>query len=168
MMKYEEVQFLIKNQVAAFFLIPLPFLTLFFGYEVVQQVIFGRPFGLRSISDIEVVISFVLTLLFLILFVRARLTTHVDQASLYIQFPPFNFLQDKILLCDIESVEIVSTGHHAGVGWQIGPDGKIRTAYGYQGITIVSKDGTTTILGTQNPEMLLNALQANLEPDIEH
>lgn len=130
-----------------------------FGYGVVEQLVFGRPWGDRPISDISLlitsaaVIAFILLMLYL--FYVLRLITHVDAKGIYIRFYPFpgkRIDYPKVESCKARTYRPLA--EYGGWGIKYGRSGKAYNICGKRGAQLVMKDGKRILIGSQHADEL--------------
>ncbi len=132
---------------------------------IYQQLILGKTFGNKPMSDTGLIIFAIFTFLLLGLFYVMRLDTKINREHIYFKFYPF--LEKKIAWEEIQSAEIVDYGF-VGYGIRIGTKyGTVYNTSGSKGLALRTKKGKQLCLGTQKPEILAQWLaqqQIDLTP----
>jgi len=156
--KFKEVQKF--KQIILWLVVIIPSGVLLYG--VIQQVIFGKPFGDQPVSDISLIMMFVLIGLGLpVLFYHSKLITEVREDGIYFKFVPFHFKTHKFLLKDIDKYYIRNYSpikEYGGWGIRFGPMGKAYNLYGNTGMQLELKNGKRILLGTQRPDEFKQAM----------
>ena len=132
-------------------------------WGIIQQLIFGRPFGNDPVPDwVLALISFML-LVALAAFFFMRLETRVDEQGILLRFVPFHFTPKKLSWENIQKIYVRRyrpIGEYGG--WGIRRKLFSRSiAYnvsGKYGIQIEMKNGRKILIGTQNPDDVNQAL----------
>ena len=139
-------------------------LCLYCGYRefVLDSPWGGRDFakgGLFSVFAVHVLVSVVL----LFFFRKMKLTVKVRGDGIHIRYFPFHFKDVVIMPADIKSQRPV-TYHPIKEygGWGIrrgwGKNKKCYNVMGNRGVLLEYKNGGTLLIGSQNPEMLSEAI----------
>jgi len=143
-------------------------MVLLFGYGMVEQLIFGRPWGNKPMSDIALAIVGPLMILLgvglLWLFRIMRLITEVRKDGVYINFVPL--LRDTILFGDIVECKARSyrpIREYGGWGIRRGRGGKAYNVSGNRGVQLTLKNGKGVLIGSQRPEELARAIRKGME-----
>ncbi|MFS0784591.1 DUF6141 family protein [Bacillus sp. 1P06AnD] len=135
-------------------------------YGFIKQVIFGIPFGDKPAPNT------VLTILWVIfgiafpsgLLLGFKLITEVRKDGLYVRFAPFHFQYKSFLFKDIveySSITYNSLARFGGWGIRINLNGE--TAYnmgGSKGIELKLRGNKTVVVGSENPNELMKALNS--------
>lgn len=134
-----------------------------FLFGVFQQVILGKQFGDKPMSDIWLIIFTIFTVLFTLLFVNFRLETIVKSDGIHIRFFPFHW-KFKHYPWDILTKSYVrkySPMLEYG-GWGMRSSfgkGQAYNVSGNMGLQLEFTNGKKLLIGTQKPEELMGALQ---------
>jgi hypothetical protein len=136
-----------------------------FGYGMVQQMIFRKPWGNEPMSDTMLIIVAIAYFLFsgglIWLFCAAKLVTEVRSDGLYIRFYAFHRSFHKIPLENVARFEartykpILEYGGW-GVRWTM--KGKAYNVSGNRGVRLDFKDGKHLLIGSQRPDELAQAI----------
>ncbi|MFK8105448.1 MAG: hypothetical protein AB8G15_23245 [Saprospiraceae bacterium] len=119
---------------------------------IYQQLILGKTFGNKPMSDTGLIIFAIFTFLLLGLFYFMRLETKIDRQHIYFKFYPF--LEKKIAWEEVKSAEMVDYGF-VGYGIRIGTKyGTVYNTKGSKGLAIRTRAGKKLCLGTQKTEVL--------------
>ncbi|MFC1477379.1 DUF6141 family protein [candidate division KSB1 bacterium] len=155
-----EVQYFRQVWMLLLCLIPSAFVL----YMAVQQLVFKHPMGNNPASDtVMVILAVVFGILLPVFILSTHLTTEVRQDGLYIRFFPFHVRTKKISLEDIALCEAVTyrpIRDYGGYGIRYGRKGKAYNVSGSRGIRIEYAGGKKLLIGSQDPEALLQSLQA--------
>lgn len=126
-------------------------------YGMFQQIILGKPFGSKPMSDLGLVLFFVGTLLLIGLFWYLQLRTEIDETGIRFRLRP---ISSEVFTWDqIEHVEIITYGF---VGYGLRFSSKYGTVYntsGNRGLSIRLKSGSRYVIGTQNPDDITQVLR---------
>lgn len=137
-------------------------LTLILWWGAWQQLVRGIPFGNNPAPDavlLAIVIIFGIGLPWL--FLRARLDSEVTTEGIRIRFFPFHLRYREWRWDDIDSVEARTyspLGEYGGWGIRRGRRGIAYNVRGDQGIQLVLRDGRCVLLGTQDPDGFMDAV----------
>lgn len=138
-------------------------------YAVYVQIILGKPFGNKPISDTALIIVAACIILFdialLALVLTSKLITEVRRDGLYIRYFPFHLSFHKIPLENLDKAEPLTyspLGEYGGWGIRYTRNGKAYNPLGNRGVKITYKDGTHILIGSQRPEELAEAIQSKL------
>jgi hypothetical protein len=130
-----------------------------FAHGMIEQFVFGRPWGDRPVSDMSLLVTSVTVIIFILfmlyLFYTLRLITHVDAKGIYIRFYPF---PGKIIdFPQVESCEARTyrpLSEYGGWGIKYGRSGKAYNISGDRGAQLVMKDGKRVLIGSQHADEL--------------
>lgn len=100
-----------------------------------------------------------LFLTFAVLF--SSLTVEVTQESLRWWFGP-GFWRKQVALADIEKAEVTETKFIEGWGIHLTSRGWLYNVSGYGAVLVTQRDGKRFILGSDEPEMLAEAIRSAL------
>jgi len=121
---------------------------LLFIYGIYQQIFLGEVFGDKPVSDLVLVLLFLLVFGLLVFFWALNLQTKIDQTGIQLRF--FLFIKKELKWSEIAAIEVVDYGFIGG--WGIRFTQQYGTAYttkGRIGIAIQLKSGKKLLLGTQ-------------------
>jgi hypothetical protein len=134
-----------------------------FGYGMIEQVIFDRPWGERPVSNELLLIIGSVVILFSVamiyLFYSLRLITEVREDGLYIRFYP---LKSKIIpyhsiqSCVARTYKPLS--EYGGWGIKYGRSGWAYNIIGDQGVQLELDNGKRILIGSQHAEELEQAI----------
>lgn len=134
-----------------------------FGYGMIQQLIYGKPWGDRPMSDTGLLIlgtlSIALAVGLLYLFYKMKLITEVREGEIYLRFFPFTRM--TIPFRDIEKFEAVQYRpivDYGGWGIRFGRKGKAYNVSGNRGVMLHLKGGKNFLIGSRRPEELHQAI----------
>lgn len=104
-------------------------------------------------------------LLIIILFWKSSFTVRVYSDEIRFRLKPLHFSEQLVPLSRIKEVEIISFSplrDFGGYGIRYGQGGKAYIVSGGKGVRIKCNDGTTFVLGSQNPQKLAESINKNL------
>ncbi len=139
-------------------------------YGIYQQMVLHRPFGDQPASDLMLVLIFLFEFGMLILFIRMRLITVVTDQNLYVQMQPLHVRPVAIKLTDLKAVDVITynaLNDFGGWGIRYGAGGKIYNAKGNRAVRLSYATGTHLMIGSQQPEELLAAIQHILKSGVQ-
>lgn len=138
-----------------------------FGYGLVEQLVFDRPWGDRPVSDGVLVLVSGGAMLFsggmLYIFYTLRLITAVSAGGLYVRFAPFpgkTIPFDDIHSCEARTYRPLAEYGGWGIKW--GRSGKAYNISGNRGAQLVMKDGRRILIGSQRADELAAAIKLRL------
>ena len=136
------------------------------GYGIVCQLIFNKPWGNNPMSDSMLIIISLLVLVFMmtltLLMYYARLITVVRYDGLFIRFIPFHLSFHSISLEEVTHCEVREykpIREYGGWGIRYGKAGKAYNVSGNKGVLFVFANGKKLLIGSQKPEELYNAIK---------
>lgn len=115
-------------------------------------------FTLPGVSPAVILISIILPLFF----IWGRLITEVRDDGIYIKYLPLHIRYHQIPFDDIESFECRTYKplmDYGGWGIKWGIKGKAYNVYGNRGLQLYFKNGKRLLIGSQNPEALVKAME---------
>jgi hypothetical protein len=138
-----------------------------FGYGMVQQLLFGQPWGDHPLSNTGLLIvgplTFLLTGGLIYLFYQIQLITEVRADCLYLRFAPFT--SQKIPFNEIKGCAVRTYSpirEYGGWGIRYGRRGKAYNISGNRGVELEFIQGSPLLIGSQKPEALAEAIKAYL------
>lgn len=136
-----------------------------FGWGMVQQLVFGKPWGDRPMSDTALAVTGTLVILFVIgitaLLAACKLITEVRSDGLYIRFVPPHLSFRRIPLEDLESFAALTyrpMREYGGWGIKGGRGGKAYNVSGDRGVRLNYATGRHMLIGSQRAEELAQAI----------
>ena len=116
------------------------------------------------VSNAELVISTITSLLIIILFLITRLETLIKKDGIYVRFYPFQpnymvFTWDKISTAFVRQYDPIAEYGGWGLRFGLFGRGKAFNISGNKGLQLVFHDGTKLLIGTQKPEELSEILK---------
>ncbi len=133
-------------------------------YAWVEQLLMHRPFGDRPMPDI---LLFIFWLIFGIglpaLFLYGKLIIQVNSDGIYIRFYPFHSHFHKIAFKELKRYEVRNYRpilEYGGWGIRSGLKGKAYNVSGNGGVQLELTNGKRILIGSQRPEELWQAIQA--------
>ena len=143
------------------------FLIGFFVYAMVEQLVRGRPFGDHPMPDGVLLVMgplyILLGLLLLWLYFVGKLITEVRPDGLFVQLYPLHRHFRHIRTDAIESCEVLTyrpIRDFGGWGIRCGLKGRAYNVSGNRGAYLTFNDGKRLLIGSQKPEMLVEAVRS--------
>jgi hypothetical protein len=137
-----------------------------FVYGMVQQLVLGKPWGDKPMSDSFLLLvgtlEFLISLGLIALMFSLRLVTEVRDDGLYVRFVPFHFSFIHITPEELASREAITYSplwDYGGWGIRYGRNGKAYNVSGNRGVQLTYRNGKKLLIGSQRPEELVQALQ---------
>jgi hypothetical protein len=130
---------------------------------LIWQVVLGHPWGKQPMSNANIIGWTVFLWLIYLRLITVRLVTQVRDAELVIALRGL-WRARHILLSDIHSVETIiydPLRDYGGYGIRTGRFGKAYLANGRRGVRLKLADGTTLVVGSQNPDELARILSSS-------
>lgn len=130
----------------------IPFVGIF------RQIILGIPFGNNPMPDVGLIIFAVSMVLMLLFFSMLKLKTTITDEGIKARFFP---LANKFWSWEeIEEAELIDYGFVGGWGIRYGTKhGTVYNVNGSKGLAVRLKNGNKVVIGTQEPELLKQALR---------
>jgi len=133
-------------------------------YGVIQQVIFGKPYGDRPGSDAELLIVAAITGLILVLFIVLKLETRITKEGVYVRFRPFHqtfryYSWTNLSKSYVRKYSAIM--EYGGWGLRFGFYGKgsALNVSGNMGLQLITIDGKKMLIGTRKPEEMTETLK---------
>lgn len=132
------------------------------GYGLIQQVIFGEPFGDHPGRNTELEIVFGVTLLIAVLFISLRLDTLITRDGVYVKFSPFylkfrHYSWDQIHSLYVRQYSPV--GEYGGWGLRGFGSNRALNVSGNTGLQLELKNGDRLLIGTRKAEELAEVIK---------
>ncbi|MEN8168234.1 MAG: DUF6141 family protein [Pseudomonadota bacterium] len=153
-MTFKEIQRFTQRWLWIMLILSMLVLVGVFGYGVIQQLVFGNPWGDRPVSDLTLILVSSAVILFgggmIYLFYSLRLITEVRPEGLYVRFYP---LRSKIIpfhrikSCQARSYKPLS--EYGGWGIKYGPSGWAYNVQGNRGVQLILDNGKRILIGSQ-------------------
>lgn len=144
----------------------LPFtlsITIFFAYGIVRQIILGKPWGNRPMSDIALIIVGLISILLMggitYLFYKLKLITEVRNDCVHIRFFPISrqiIPFHNIKKCEARCYSPIK--EYGGWGIRYGRKGKAYNVSGNRGVQLELFRGKHLLIGSQRPDELAQAI----------
>ena len=132
------------------------------GYGAVLQLVFGKPWGTRPMSDAGLVLLCVFLAAVIVWLYKMRLVTQVRAEGLTVQFE-WVWRPRLIPLDAIHSYRVVTyrpIADYGGWGIRYGFNGGTAyTSSGKRGVQLEFDDGKRFLIGSQRPEELARAIE---------
>jgi len=139
------------------------FVTVFFGYGMIKQLVLGQMWGSRPMSNLALVIVGPGTMLFMIgityLFYSLKLITEVRNDGLYIRFYPLAHRiipYENITCCEVRTYSPIR--EYGGWGIRFGRKGKAYNVSGNKGVQLEFSEGKPLLIGSQKSEELAHII----------
>ena len=133
-----------------------------FVFGLIKQIVFGSPFGSKTVSNNVLVIVTLVTFLLSFMFAQLRLETNITKDGIYVRFFPFQltfkfYPWNKIKESFVRQYSPI--GEYGG--WGIRGLGKNRAlnVSGNKGIQLVTDDGLKLLIGTQKSDEATKVLE---------
>jgi hypothetical protein len=138
-----------------------------FGYGLIEQLVYGKPWGDRPVSDSTLILTSLAVLLFaggmIYFFYTLRLITEVRAEGLYIRFKP---LRSKIIpyssITSCEARTYKPLSEYGGWGIKYGRSGWAYNMSGDRGVQLVLDSGKRILVGSQRADELAMAIKGYL------
>lgn len=138
----------------------------------IYQVLFGGQLGNRPVSDIQLVILFVLMGIGMPwFFYQMKLTTEIRPGEIHIRFWPFHVrpvVISMLLVKDYNQVTYNPIRDYGGWGIRWGLKGKAYNMSGNKGVQLTFYNKRPLLIGSQNADVLYDAIKLakELKPDL--
>jgi Family of unknown function (DUF6141) len=162
---FHEEQAFHQIWVWALLIVILAFATGLFTWALYVQLVQGKPWGDKPMSDTGLIITSVLVFLFsaglIVLFVMMRLVTEVREDGLYVRFVPFHFSPKRIDLTALESHRALTYSpikEYGGWGIRHRRGRKAYNVSGNEGVRLDFKNDKHLLIGSQKAKKLERAI----------
>lgn len=139
-----------------------------FGFGFIQQLILGKPWGDRPVSDTTLLLVGSVVLLFsgglIYLFYTLRLITEVRDNGLQVRFYPLRSKRipyQVIISCEARRYRPLA--EYGGWGIKYGRSGWAYNILGDRGVQLVLDDGKRILIGSQRAAELERALKQHCD-----
>jgi hypothetical protein len=139
-----------------------------FGYGLIEQLVFGKPWGDRPVSDSTLILIASAVLLFTTamtyLFYSLRLITEAKDEGLYIRYYPVhkkNIPYDSIQSCEARTYKPLT--EYGGWGIKYGRSGWAYNISGDRGVQLKLHTGKQILIGSQRADELAQAIKQRCE-----
>jgi len=139
-----------------------------FGYGMSQQLVLGRPWGDRPMSDLALMLvgsaSILLVSGIAYLLYAARLITEVCPDALYLRFFPLT--QRRISWSEVTSCEARTyrpVREYGGWGIRVGRSGMAYNVSGNRGVQLELRRGKALLIGSQRAKELASVIEGVLQ-----
>jgi len=131
-------------------------------YGIYKQLIVGKKFGSKAMSDIGLIFFAVFVFSLIALFWFMRLKTEIDKNEIKLNF--FPFVKKRVNWNEIKSAKIVDYGFVGGWGIRLWTKyGTVYNMKGKIGLAIELNDGKKFLIGTQK-ETKLSRIVNEIKP----
>jgi hypothetical protein len=140
----------------------IAFVTGVWIWQIVQQVIMGKPFGNNPASDVVVFLTAIPVVLVFFIFRMMKLETVIDEEGVKCRFKPFQKKFKTFLASDIARYEVKKYNpimEYGGWGIRYGRKGTAYNVRGNKGLYLELKNKKNFLIGTQNPDSLRHAME---------
>jgi hypothetical protein len=139
----------------------IAFVTGVWIWQIVQQVIMGKPFGNNPAPDLVVFLTAIPVVLVFFLFRMMKLETVIDQDGVKCRFKPFqrkfkSFPVNDIVLYEVKKYNPIM--EYGGWGIRYGRKGTAYNVRGNMGLYLELRNRKTFLIGTQNPDSVRYAM----------
>jgi hypothetical protein len=138
-----------------------------FAYGMYQQLIQGKSWGDRPMSDAMLLLLGSLMILFgiglFVFFCITKLSTEVRREGLFIRYFPFHLSFRKISLEKVKKCEARTykpIREYGGWGIRFGSRGKVYNVKGNRGVQFEFLNGNRLLIGSQKPDVFIQALDS--------
>jgi len=136
-------------------------------YASATQLLLHRPFGDRPMPDALLVVFWLVFGIGLpALFLSGKLVTEVRSDGIYVRFVPFHRSFHRIAFSELKRYEVRTYRpiiEYGGWGIRYSCSGKAYNVSGRHGLQLELLNGKRLLIGSQQPEELLRAIQAQID-----
>lgn len=133
-----------------------------FIFAIVYQIILGHTFGNNPMSNMGIAISFIISITLSVLFYFLNLETQIDGNGIYVRFFPFH---KKFIFYPRNTIKNAYVRTYKPLrefgGW--GLRGGAYNVSGNKGLQIEFTNGTTILIGTNEPDKMQEAISQFLK-----
>lgn len=149
-------------------LFPSLFLVVFFGSGMFQQLLLGRPWGSKPMSDTELVLvgsgAILFVFLMVCLFYYTRLITEVGDREILVRFVPFmkkTIPFDTVRSCRARTYSPIR--EYGGWGIRYGKSGRAYNVSGNRGVQLELYEGKPLLIGSQCADDLAREISGRIK-----
>jgi len=127
------------------------------------QFVRGQPWGSNPASDAILILMWLLAVATLVFFLLLELRTRIDREGIHIRMFPLHLKERSWSFDQLRSIEARRYSplrEYGGWGIRIGPNGWAYNARGSEGIQLVDRFGNRILIGTQDPEGFMAAVES--------
>jgi hypothetical protein len=135
-----------------------------FIFGIYKQVITGKQFGDKPMSNTGILLTATSVILLTIMFINMRLETQIKKDGVYLKFFPFHlsfrrYTWDKISESFVRQYNPI--GEYGGWGIRFGffGKGKAYSVSGNKGLQVEFSDTKRVLIGTNKPDELTETLK---------
>lgn len=167
---FREVQGFRQPWIWALVLIAPVTLLIVFGHGIVQQIVFGEPWGDRSFSDTGLLVfstaMIALSCLPVVLIAWMKLITEVRSDRLVVRFAPLRGRQirfDEIVRHEARTYRPIREYGGWGIRYSMSGRGMAYNVSGNRGLQLELSGGKKILIGSQRAEELDRILQERMD-----
>ena len=136
-----------------------------FIYGVFQQIFNGKPFGDKPMSNVSLLIINITFFILSLLFITFNLETIIKADGIYIRFFPIHRKLKFLPWTSLSKVYLrtyspLKEFGGSGFRYSLTGKGKAYNVSGNNGLQLEFENGKKLLIGTKNPEELLNVLKS--------
>lgn len=138
-----------------------------FVYGIISQVYMDVPFGNHPMSDGGLIAAYFFILLITVMLLTARLETRIDADGVHLRYPPFIRHEKHFTWTETAKAELVAyhpIADYGGFGIRGTRRNRAYNVAGRHGLRLTLRNGRCILIGTQQPEMLEQAVQRHFTP----
>ncbi len=140
-----------------------------YTYGVISQVLVGRPFGQKPMTDAVLLLTLGLILFFAVLIYNIRLDTEITKEGVQVRFFPFHLRPRRYPWNSIRRWEVRKYSaiiEYGGWGFRLGifGKGKALSISGDQGLQLEFNDDKKLLIGTRKPKEMEAAILRARQP----
>lgn len=161
---FREVQRFTQRWLWVILILTILALVMTFSYGFIEQIVLGKPWGDRPMSDTALILVASCIILLsggmVYLFYTLRLITEVRTDGLYIRFYPIyskNIPYNTIRYCETRTYQPLA--EYGGWGIKYGRSGWAYNIIGNRGVQLVLDDGKRILIGSQQANELESAIK---------
>jgi hypothetical protein len=139
-----------------------------FGWALIQQLVLGKPWGNKPMSDAALVATAVAVLALevgvVLFFLLTRMDTVLDDSGLTVRLAPFRTRRIEFReISSIEAREYNALREYGGWGIRYGRKGMAYNVSGNKGVQLHLCDGRVILIGSQRAEQLAALLNERMQ-----
>lgn len=162
--RFREIQRFRQAWMWVLFISGMLLVVVIFGYGMVTQFVYGRPWGDEPMSDTALIIAGLVSIVVAggvaLLFLCMALETKVADDGICIRFFPFvrkRIAYDQIISFEARTYRPIA--EYGGWGIRVRLRGTAYNVSGNRGVQLELANGTRLLIGSQRPDELADAIQ---------